>query len=190
MVTIGGEDYRLRFTMDAWRIMEEEHGLTLGELSERFRAEDDQRAGAVVTMLSALVRAGGSVPRDIPETELLARLGRVQPQEYFQAVLGANMAIKEGLRSAHKGTPGTDAAIDPTLAQLDREHGAADSLTWRQTLAWGLIAGLSYREQMDMAPGLVIDCYLYRQAYDDTQHHIKRKQPETPIDAGVNWEEE
>ena len=39
---------------------------------------------------------------------------------------------------------------------------------------WGLIAGLSYTEMGDMPPGMIVDFYIWRQAYDDEQSGIKR----------------
>ena len=37
-----------------------------------------------------------------------------------------------------------------------------------------MIAGLSFAEALRTAPGLVLDLFLYRQAYDDEQHGIRR----------------
>ena len=40
---------------------------------------------------------------------------------------------------------------------------------------WGLTAGLSFTEMKDMSPGMIIDMYIWRRAYDDQQHGIKRE---------------
>ena len=40
---------------------------------------------------------------------------------------------------------------------------------------WGLVAGLTYTEMRRMKPGLIVDCYVWRRAYDDDQHGIKRE---------------
>ena len=47
-------------------------------------------------------------------------------------------------------------------------------MTFRKIISYGLIAGLTYTEMMDMQPGFVIDCYVFRQNYDDVLHGIKR----------------
>ena len=39
---------------------------------------------------------------------------------------------------------------------------------------WGLIAGFSYEEMQDLTPGIIVDCYIWRRAYDDEQHGIRR----------------
>ena len=43
---------------------------------------------------------------------------------------------------------------------------------------WGLVAGLSYTEMGEMSPGMIADCYVWRRAYDDEQHGIKRESGE------------
>ena len=47
-------------------------------------------------------------------------------------------------------------------------------MTYRAVTAWGLIAGVSITEQRDVRPGLLLDLYVMRRAYDDEQHGIKR----------------
>ena len=42
------------------------------------------------------------------------------------------------------------------------------------TVIWGLIAGLTYSEMGEMSPGMILDCYIWRRAYDDQQHGIRR----------------
>ena len=42
--------------------------------------------------------------------------------------------------------------------------------------AWGMIAGLRFDEIQMMAPGAVLDMYVYRRNYDDMEHGIKRQQ--------------
>lgn len=188
MITIGGENYKVRFDMAAWRIMEEEHGVSLGELGSRLR-EAETASKTIVVLLSALVRSGGSLPAETTDVELLQRLGMVQPDEYFAAVVQANQAVRKGLMSKKAKQP-DDVAFDPLLAQLDRAHGEDHSLTYRQAVAYGLIAGMTYTEIQAQEPGFVIDQFLYRQEYDDAQHQIKRNQStEAPIDEGINWEE-
>lgn len=39
---------------------------------------------------------------------------------------------------------------------------------------WGLVAGLTYTEMMDMTPGMIMDLYVWRRTYDDEQHGIRR----------------
>ena len=39
----------------------------------------------------------------------------------------------------------------------------------------GLVAGLTFTEMGAMSPGMIIDCYVWRRAYDDEQHQIKRE---------------
>lgn len=176
-VVIGGEPYRVSFTMGAWRDMES-RGLTLRDLPDRLQGEDNKRLPeTVVALLISLVRAGGSVP-GISEEELLARMARVEPREAFPAILVLNAAIRDGLRmQLHKASEYVKR--DPLLEQLDREHGdARGGLTWRHVAGWGLIAGISLTEQEHMTPGLVMDLFLSRQDYDDVLHHIKRKKPD------------
>ena len=40
---------------------------------------------------------------------------------------------------------------------------------------WGLIAGLTFTEMQEMPPGMIIDLYIWRRTYDDTQHGLKRE---------------
>lgn len=40
---------------------------------------------------------------------------------------------------------------------------------------WGLVAGLTFEEMHDMPPGMILDLYVWRRAYDDEQHGIKRE---------------
>ena len=42
-------------------------------------------------------------------------------------------------------------------------------------VSWGLIAGLTLTEINRMRPGAVMDLYIYRRNYDDTQHGIMRE---------------
>ena len=41
-------------------------------------------------------------------------------------------------------------------------------------VSWGLIAGLRLEEIWKMRPGQVMDLFIYRRNYDDTQHGITR----------------
>ncbi len=41
-------------------------------------------------------------------------------------------------------------------------------------MAWGMIAGLHYEEMQMMAPGLILDLYVYRRNYDDMEHGVQR----------------
>ena len=47
-------------------------------------------------------------------------------------------------------------------------------MTFRKIVSYGLIAGLTYTEMLDLPPGFVLDCYIRRQDYDDMMHGIKR----------------
>lgn len=49
-------------------------------------------------------------------------------------------------------------------------------MTYRQAVSYGLIAGISLGDLNRMQPGLVLDLFVYRRQYDDTQHRIVRKQ--------------
>ena len=40
---------------------------------------------------------------------------------------------------------------------------------------WGLVAGLTYTEMQDLTPGMIVDMYVWRRAYDDEQHGIRRE---------------
>lgn len=42
-------------------------------------------------------------------------------------------------------------------------------------LSYGLVAGLSPGECESMAPGLILDLYVYRMQYDDMEHGVQRK---------------
>ena len=42
-------------------------------------------------------------------------------------------------------------------------------------VSWGLIAGLTLTEINRMRPGAVMDLFIYRRNYDDTQHGIMRE---------------
>lgn len=48
-------------------------------------------------------------------------------------------------------------------------------MTYRKVVSYGLIAGLRYEEIRDKLPGEVLDLFIYRQKYDDAQHHIIRE---------------
>lgn len=41
--------------------------------------------------------------------------------------------------------------------------------------AWGLIAGLQFEEMQMMAPGVILDMYVYRRNYDDMEHGVRRR---------------
>jgi hypothetical protein len=43
--------------------------------------------------------------------------------------------------------------------------------------AWGLIAGLRFNDMLNMAPGLILDLYIYRRNYDDAENGIRREEP-------------
>lgn len=47
-------------------------------------------------------------------------------------------------------------------------------MTYRRIVSFGLIAGLTYTDMQDMAPGFVLDCYVLRRNYDEAMHGIKR----------------
>lgn len=47
-------------------------------------------------------------------------------------------------------------------------------MTYRKIVAWGLIAGLTYTEMKDMAPGFIMDSFILRRNYDDQMHGIRR----------------
>ena len=40
---------------------------------------------------------------------------------------------------------------------------------------WGLVAGLTYSEMCEMSPGMIVDMYIWRRAYDAQQHGIRRE---------------
>lgn len=48
-------------------------------------------------------------------------------------------------------------------------------MTYLAVVSMGLIAGLNLAEINRMRPGAVVDLYIYRRNYDDTQHGIKRE---------------
>ena len=39
---------------------------------------------------------------------------------------------------------------------------------------WGLTAGLTFTEMGEMSIGMILDQYIWRRAYDDEQHGIRR----------------
>ena len=39
---------------------------------------------------------------------------------------------------------------------------------------WGLVAGLTYSEMQEMTPGMIVDFYVWRRAYDDRLHRMIR----------------
>lgn len=47
-------------------------------------------------------------------------------------------------------------------------------MTARRCASYALIAGVNWPEAERMAPGLIMDLYLARRAYDDDQHGIRR----------------
>ena len=47
-------------------------------------------------------------------------------------------------------------------------------MTFRKIVSYGLIAGLTYTEMMDLSPGFVMDCFIRRRDYDDEMHGIRR----------------
>lgn len=48
-------------------------------------------------------------------------------------------------------------------------------MTSRMVMSYALTAGLTYTEALHMAPGLILDLFLYRRNYDDTMHGVQRK---------------
>ena len=48
-------------------------------------------------------------------------------------------------------------------------------MTFRQAVSYGLIAGLRLEEMRNMAPGQILDLFVYRRKYDEVMHHITRK---------------
>jgi hypothetical protein len=48
-------------------------------------------------------------------------------------------------------------------------------MTYRRVISYGLIAGLNRAEMQEMAPGEVLDLFIYRRNYDDNQHRITRE---------------
>ena len=146
---------------------------------------------SVLRLLELLLQQGGIV-------RIPAGNGRVdlnRPPLLCSGSTKPPMACMDGLcmrkfmtTSARKSP---DEACDPLLARLDAEaaeRGHRD-ITWRTAAGYGLIAGVSLGEQEPMAPGLVIDLFTARQAYDDVQHGIKHKsKDDVPIDEGVDWD--
>lgn len=45
----------------------------------------------------------------------------------------------------------------------------------RRCLSCALIAGLSYREAMAAAPGMIFDLFFMKRRYDDVLHGVRRK---------------
>ena len=67
-----------------------------------------------------------------------------------------------------------DAEVDVVLEELKKKR-RENRLTWRQAVAYGLIAGLRYDEMQNMKPGAVLDLFVYRRKYDDVLHRITRE---------------
>lgn len=65
-----------------------------------------------------------------------------------------------------------DQEVDVVLEELKKRRKGR--LTHRQTMAYGLIAGLRPDDMRWMPPGLVLDLFIYRRQYDDTMHRITR----------------
>ena len=42
-------------------------------------------------------------------------------------------------------------------------------------MGYGIVAGLRPDEMMKMAPGVILDMYVYRRDYDDMEHGIRRE---------------
>lgn len=176
-ITIGGAEHEIRFTMRAWRALDE-----AGYELETIRQGADDRARALVALMSALLRGADAA---MPETDALQILAALRTDEMPALLAAASAEIRRALRvreSARK----PDAAINPTLERLDRKYGDRQAMTYRHAAGCGLIAGLSWTEMDDLDPGLVIDLYIVRQRYDDQQHGIKRNKEE-PIDKGIDW---
>jgi len=56
-------------------------------------------------------------------------------------------------------------------------------MTYRAVSAWGLIAGVTLKEQEALRPGFLLDLFVLRRAYDDEQHGITRKKDDHDISA-------
>ena len=178
-ITIGGKIYPIAWTMGAWHAMEEENGLTLSDISAL--ASDDsvkERARIAVRFLSPLIQYGTS---GMTLTDSIAVLADIRPEEYGMAVLVAADCVRRAMET--KLAPeANDEDYDPLLAELDaKANDLRHKSCWRRTAAWGLIAGISLAEQEHLAPGVVIDAFVMRQEYDDTQHGIKRKKREDDL---------
>lgn len=46
-----------------------------------------------------------------------------------------------------------------------------------------MIAGLTWRDMMPLRPGLVMDLFFIRRAYDDEQHQLRREVDDHDISA-------
>ena len=178
-ITIGGESLPIAFTMGAWRMLEEEGGFRLSSLSAAIRGEDESaKADALVKLLSAVLRAASPGMSRRAAAELI---GVMTDGELTMAMADVAACVREAMALQLTDTRAQD-DYDPVLARLDEQAGDGRTLSWRKAAAWGLVAGIPLAEQEHLAPGLVLDCFWARQQYDDQEHGIKRKKPDSALD--------
>ena len=172
-ITIGGKTLPIAWTMGAWKVMEEDFGLTLNGITKlKQEISSHEKSRIAVRLLAPMIQAGTP---GMDRNAALEALGEIRPEEYGIAILGAIACIHEAMESRFSAAKEQE-DYDPLLARLDAKAGDyKHSTSWRRVTAMGLIAGISITEQAQLAPGVITDCYIVRQDYDDIQHGIKRK---------------
>lgn len=173
-ITIGGKAVPVAFTMGAWRVMEEENGLALSDISKLTNdISSREKSRIAVRFLAPLIQYGTP---GLAYEDGIAVLADIRPEEYGIAILTAVDCVRKAMETM-LAPDARERDFDPVLAELDAKAGdARHKACWRKTAAWGLIAGISITEQEHLAPGVIIDLFVTRQEYDDIQHGIKRKQ--------------
>ena len=156
-IQVGKRTFPVRFDLGAWM-----------EIDERFggldQMEADKTVKARIACLAIFARAGARYcGGEAPTEEYLTK--NLSPKALAQAnrVCGGHEARNGGGRRRGYRRGGR---------KTQKKRSA--SLTARRCASYALIAGVNWPEAERMAPGLIMDLYLARRAYDDDQHGIRR----------------
>ena len=155
-IQVGKRTFPVRFDLGAWM-----------EIDERFggldQMEADKTVKARIACLAIFARAGarycgGEAPTEEYLTKNLSPKALAQANRQASRAFVAGGGRRRGYRRGGRKT----------------QKKRSASLTARRCASYALITGVNWTEAERMAPGLIMDLFLARRAYDDDQHGIRR----------------
>ena len=166
-IIIDGKEIPLLFNMDAWKQIER-NIMPLRDIIFHDNTPKTplnyERAALSIRIAEILAKEAGC---DIDEKWLRKHC---KPGQSIQLRTAVIEAITEGLEFEAK----SDGPRDLVLEQLNTQKKNG-SLSYRQTIAFGLMAGLSLTECGKQTPGYIIDMFIYRRQYDFMLHGLREK---------------
>lgn len=167
----------LLFTMGAWQQIERKLW-PLDEMEQRL-SECVKSPEGIITLCELVAILANAAAEADNKSERIAAEDVIKTMT-VEAIPGTIREISTAMvhgMTVHSSKVKKPRAVDVTLEELNRRDGK-NRMAWRKYAGYGLIAGVSIRDQRICEPGALVDWYLQRQGYDDEQHRLKRKRKE------------